>query len=97
MGHSGDSVQEELEVATMPITVEFRCGYSLLGNVSLLIFGVFSGGLELLFSNQRTYKLQIPVKDPSGNPSNVGFLVGYLCDNLMKDKRKDMFVMDGTV
>lgn len=27
----------------------------------------------------------------------MGFLVGWLCDNLMVDKRKDMFVMDGTV
>lgn len=58
---------------------------------------ISSGGLELLFSNQRTHKLQIPATDPLGNPPNVGFLVGYLCDHLMADKRKDMFVMDGTV
>jgi ubiquitin related modifier 1 len=41
--------------------------------------------------------VQIPASDPSGKPANVGFLVGWLCDNLMVDKRKDMFVMDGTV
>ncbi|KAL0637884.1 Ubiquitin- modifier 1 [Maublancomyces gigas] len=57
----------------------------------------FSGGLELLFSNQRTHKLQIPAQDPSGNPANIGFLVSYLCDNLVEAKRKDLFVMDGTV
>ncbi|KAI5849557.1 ubiquitin-related modifier 1 [Morchella snyderi] len=57
----------------------------------------FSGGLELLFSKQKTHKVQIPASDPSGKPANAGFLVGWLCDNLMVDKRKDMFVMDGTV
>ncbi|KAF2817206.1 ubiquitin related modifier 1 [Mytilinidion resinicola] len=57
----------------------------------------FSGGLEMLFSNERKHKLSIAAKDESGLNSNVAFLVRYLCDNLMKDPRKDLFVLDGTV
>jgi ubiquitin related modifier 1 len=56
-----------------------------------------SGGLELLFSNQKKYSLSIPSKDDSGAPSNVAFLVRYLCDKVMVDPRKDMFVLDDTV
>ncbi|KAF3049333.1 Ubiquitin- modifier 1 [Didymella keratinophila] len=57
----------------------------------------FSGGLELLFDNQKKYSLSIPSQDESGAPSNVAFLVRYLCDKVMKDPRKDMFVLDDTV
>ncbi|KAJ4370280.1 Ubiquitin- modifier 1 [Didymella sp. IMI 355093] len=57
----------------------------------------FSGGLELLFDNQKKYTLAIPSKDEYGIPSNVAFLVRYLCDKVMKDPRKDMFVLDDTV
>jgi ubiquitin related modifier 1 len=56
-----------------------------------------SGGLELLFANQKKYSLSIPSKDEAGAPSNVAFLVRYLCDEVMKDPRKDMFVLDETV
>lgn len=56
-----------------------------------------SGGLELLFDNQKKYSLSIPSKDESDVPSNVAFLVRYLCDKVMKDPRKDMFVLDDTV
>lgn len=31
------------------------------------------------------------------SPSNVGSLINWLCDNLMKDPRKDMFVLDDSV
>jgi len=51
----------------------------------------------LLFDNQKKYSLSIPSKDESGAPSNVAFLVKYLCDKVMKDPRKDMFVLDDTV
>ncbi|KAF1995559.1 ubiquitin related modifier 1 [Amniculicola lignicola CBS 123094] len=57
----------------------------------------FSGGLEMLFSNERKHKLSIPAKDSTGAPLNVGYLVTYLCENVMKDARKDLFVLDGTV
>jgi ubiquitin related modifier 1 len=57
-----------------------------------------SGGLELLFSSQRSHKIALPSTDPSTNlPANVGFLIDWLCKNLMKDPRQDMFVLVGTV
>ncbi|KAF1927527.1 ubiquitin related modifier 1 [Didymella exigua CBS 183.55] len=57
----------------------------------------FSGGLELLFDNQKKYTLSLPSNDESGAPSNVAFLVRHLCNKVMKDARKDMFVLDDTV
>ncbi|KAH7402941.1 ubiquitin-related modifier 1 [Pyrenochaeta sp. MPI-SDFR-AT-0127] len=57
----------------------------------------FSGGLEILFSNQKTYSLLLPAKDDFGAPANVAFLVQHLCDKVMKDPRKELFVLDDTV
>jgi ubiquitin related modifier 1 len=56
-----------------------------------------SGGLEMLFSNERKLSLSIPVHNDEGAPVNVAFLVHHLCEKVMKDPRKDMFVLDGTV
>ena len=57
----------------------------------------YSGGLELLFSNQRKHSLSLPVKDENGQKANMAFLVRYLCQHVMRDRRKDMFVVDDTV
>ncbi|KAF2486146.1 ubiquitin-related modifier 1 [Neohortaea acidophila] len=57
----------------------------------------FTGGLEMLFSNQRVHKISIPARDDRKEPSNVGFLIKHLCDNLMKDPRKEMFVIDDSI
>ncbi|KAF2196722.1 ubiquitin related modifier 1 [Delitschia confertaspora ATCC 74209] len=57
----------------------------------------FTGGLEMLFSNQRKHELKLPAKDESEEPANIAFLVRYLCENVMKDPRKDLFVLDDSV
>ncbi|KAL9075113.1 MAG: hypothetical protein Q9161_001798 [Pseudevernia consocians] len=57
----------------------------------------FTGGLELLFSNRRKHQVALPSTDENGQSANLAFLVRYLCENLMGDKRKEMFVMNGTV
>ena len=62
-----------------------------------LVLTCFSGGLELLFSNQRKHQISLPAKDGDGQTANVAFLVRYLCQHLMKDRREELFVMDGTV
>lgn len=62
-----------------------------------LLTALCSGGLELLFSNNRKHQLSLPSSDEKGQAANLAFLVRYLCENLMKDQRKEMFVMDGTV
>jgi len=56
-----------------------------------------SGGLEMLFSNERKLSLAIPAKDEDGAPSTVAFLVRHLCHTVMKDPRKELFVLDNTV
>src|SRR5438046_7687498 len=56
------------------------------------------GGLELLFANKRNFKFSLPstFSEPP-QPSNINFLIKQLCDKEMKDKRKDLFIKDGTV
>jgi ubiquitin related modifier 1 len=51
----------------------------------------------MLFSDQRRMQISVPSKDEEGAVANVGFLVKYLCQNVMKDQRKDLFVLDGAV
>ena len=57
----------------------------------------YSGGLELLFSNQRKHQLLLPHNDGDGHPANLAFLIDYLCAKVMQDARKDMFVTNGTM
>ncbi|KAH6840838.1 ubiquitin-related modifier 1 [Chaetomium sp. MPI-CAGE-AT-0009] len=54
----------------------------------------FSGGLEMLFDNQRRHSVSLPAVDTSGKPANIAFLIQYLCKNLMKDPRAELFVLD---
>ncbi|KAG9246125.1 ubiquitin-related modifier 1 [Calycina marina] len=57
----------------------------------------FSGGLELLFSGRRKLTISVPIKDNEGQAVTVGWLVHYLCNEVMEDSRKNMFVLDGHV
>lgn len=52
------------------------------------------GGLEMLFSDERRHSLALPAKDKDGRPATVAFLIDYLCENVMKDTRKELFVLD---
>lgn len=69
----------------------------------------FGGGLELLFSNQRSHKLDIPAtvpppaegknnddKKPAGRPADITWLMYWLRDNLLKE-RVELFIENGTV
>ncbi len=51
----------------------------------------------MLFDNEHKHKVQIPTKDNDGMPTNIAYLVRYLCDHVMKDKRKELFVFDGSM
>ncbi|KAK4114445.1 ubiquitin-like protein [Canariomyces notabilis] len=57
----------------------------------------FSGGLEMLFSNRRRHAVSLPAIDGAGKPANIAFLIDYLCKNLMKDPRTDLFVLDNHI
>jgi ubiquitin related modifier 1 len=78
-----------------PITIEFR--FASLNLFTVQALTTCSGGLEILFSNQKKYSLSIPAKDEAGAPVNVAYLVQHLCDKVMKDPRKELFVLDDTV
>lgn len=51
----------------------------------------------MLFSYERTHKLQIPSKDEKGAAVTVAFLIEYLCKNVMRNARQEMFVLDNHV
>lgn len=51
----------------------------------------------MLFDNEHKHKIQIPARDSEGAPTNIAYLVRYLCNHVMKDKRKELFVLDGSV
>ncbi|KAF5628205.1 ubiquitin-like modifier 1 [Fusarium tjaetaba] len=54
----------------------------------------FSGGLEMLFSNKRQHALTIPAADQDGKPVDIAYLIDHLCQNVMDDSRRDLFVLD---
>lgn len=72
----------------------------------------FGGGLELLFSNQRSHRIEIPSHVPaqpssttdaaksetesSGRPADITYLMYWLRDNLLKE-REELFIENGTV
>jgi len=41
--------------------------------------------------------VQLPAVDGQGARASVRFLVGWLCAELMRDERREMFVLDGAV
>ncbi|RWA05877.1 hypothetical protein EKO27_g9239 [Xylaria grammica] len=54
----------------------------------------FTGGLEMLFSDQRRHALSIPARDKNNKPVTVAYLIEYLCEKTMEDARKELFVLD---
>ena len=60
----------------------------------------FGGGLELLFSNQRSHLIDIPStvpgSDGKGQPADIDFLIRWLKDNLLKE-RPELFTEDTTL
>lgn len=54
-----------------------------------------SGGLEILFSNKRRHDISIPASMDSGKGPNITYLLRHLVDNVIKDERKELFVLDG--
>ncbi|KAG6840769.1 Ubiquitin- modifier 1 [Blastosporella zonata] len=57
----------------------------------------FSGGLEVLFSNQRVHTIDVPAVDAAtSTASTLQHLIVYLRDNLLQE-RIELFVENGTV
>lgn len=78
----------------VPITVEFTyVTWKVPARSSLGC----SGGLEMLFSNRRKHSISLPAVDENGEASTLAYLVRYLCKNILKDCRKELFVLDGSM
>ena len=56
----------------------------------------FGGGLELLFSKQKSHKVDIPTATPDEKPTNMIYLIRWLKDNLLKE-REELFLDNDTV
>ena len=56
----------------------------------------FGGGLELLFSNQKSHNIGIPTTTVDDKPTDMKYLILWLKDNLLKD-RQELFLDHNTV
>lgn len=57
----------------------------------------FTGGLEMLFDNVPSHHIKLPSKNTQGQNFTIGDLIPWLCENLMRDTRKELFVLEGNV
>lgn len=51
----------------------------------------------MLFDNIQLHRTAVPAKTEHGETTKVKNLIPWLCDNLMKDSRKELFVQSGTM
>lgn len=56
----------------------------------------FGGGLEVLFSRQKSYKVDIPSTKDDGKPTDLKYLIHWLKENLLKE-REELFLEGDTV
>ena len=54
-------------------------------------------GLEVLFDNVSKHSITFSANADNGKSPTVGYLINYICDNLIKDPRKELFILDGAV
>lgn len=48
----------------------------------------------MLFGDQRHHSLTLPARAKDGRPSTIALLIDYICEDVMKDTRKELFVLD---
>ncbi|KAM9878743.1 Ubiquitin-related modifier 1 [Verticillium dahliae] len=48
----------------------------------------------MLFEDQRKHAVSIPSRSEDGQPATIAHLIDHLCKNVMKDSRKELFVLD---
>lgn len=51
----------------------------------------------MLFSNKRKHNISLPAHLDDGSRPKITYLLQYLIDNVMKDERRDLFVLEGNV
>lgn len=63
----------------------------------LMLMDLVRGGLEILFSNERKHSVNLPARLSDGNPPTIAYLLQYLVENVMKDERKELFILEDNV
>lgn len=58
---------------------------------------VYSGGLEMLFSNERKHNVTLPARLENGSQPTIADLLTHLVENVMQDQRKELFIMEDNV
>lgn len=48
----------------------------------------------MLFEDQRQHSLTVPSRDNDGKPSTIAYLIHHLVNNVMKDTRQELFILD---
>lgn len=51
----------------------------------------------MLFSNERKHKVNLPARLSDGSLPNIAYLLQYLVENVMKDERKELFILEDNV
>ncbi|KAI9923560.1 Ubiquitin-related modifier 1 [Aspergillus wentii] len=57
----------------------------------------FTGGLEMLFSNERKHNITLPSQLSDGSRPNITYLLQHLVEHVMKDQRKELFILEDNV
>jgi ubiquitin related modifier 1 len=52
---------------------------------------------EILFSNERKHNITLPARLDDASQPTIAYLLQHLVDNLMKDDRKELFIMEDNV
>ncbi|KAL5337088.1 hypothetical protein BJX70DRAFT_253894 [Aspergillus crustosus] len=97
---TSSSVMAQTEPTLIEFTVEFTYIHLVLPHSLcnwILICATCSGGLEILFANERTHRLALPAQTLDGSRPNISFLLQYLADNLMRDRRQELFLLEDNV
>ncbi|UQC82579.1 ubiquitin-like modifier 1 [Colletotrichum lupini] len=78
------------------VVVEFSC-FFWAGPVSRTLardLSTQADGADPRMISFRRHALSIPAVNKDGKPATIAFLINYLCENTMKDSRKELFVLD---
>ena len=51
----------------------------------------------MLFDYKHKHDISLPLKDERGASVNISYLLHHLCDEVMKNERKELFVLDGSL
>lgn len=51
----------------------------------------------MLFSNERKHSVTLPARLSDGGRPKISFLLEYLVENVMKDERKELFILERNV